>query len=190
MNFLVFDTETTGLPGNFNVLAGPLNLDNWNSCRMVQIAWRIYSSEKELLDEQSYVIKPEGFTIPATATALHKITTKDALANGTNISDVLNILFKYIEQHEVECIVAHNINFDFNVVLSELYRANADCVVSIWRSLKKHCTMISNKSKFGGRWPKLHMLYSKLIGPMKDMNKLHGAAEDCRLCADIYLTYC
>lgn len=190
MSFLVFDTETTGLPYDFNVGAGPLTLENWDHCRMVQIAWRIYSVDKELLEHQMHIIKPEGFTIPLSSTMIHKISTEAAIENGIDISDALDILFAAIDEYNVERVVAHNIKFDDNVILSELYRCRSDHLICIWRSLKKHCTMISNKSKFGGRWPKLDMLYTKLVGPIANMSILHDAAEDCRLCADIYLTYC
>ncbi len=187
MSFLVFDTETTGLPESFNVEAGPLTLDNWDHCRMVQIAWRIYNADNELLIEQCHLVKPVGFDIPLSSTAIHKITTELAEQQGLSIDEVFTHLFMNIHLYGVKRIVAHNIKFDDNVVLSELYRSGNDDLVSVWRSLKKHCTMIAGKSLFGGRWPKLHMLYTKMVGPIHNMNALHDAAEDCRLCAEIYI---
>jgi len=38
--FLIFDTETTGLPKNFN--APITDVDNWPRC--VQIAWQLHDS--------------------------------------------------------------------------------------------------------------------------------------------------
>ena len=184
---LIFDTETTGLPLSFNVSACPLTLDNWNKCRMVQIAWRIYNTKNELIVSKCHIVKPDGFYIPILSTAIHKITTEAALEVGLPISKILTELFTDIDAHDVDQVVAHNIKFDDNVILSEIYRAKDDYLISIWKSLKKHCTMISNKSLFGGRWPKLHVLYEKVVGPVENVNKLHDAAEDCRLCAEIYI---
>jgi DNA polymerase III alpha subunit (gram-positive type) len=54
--YLVFDTETTGLPLNYNA---PLSdSDNWP--RMVQIAWQLHDEEGKLIENQDYIIKPEG----------------------------------------------------------------------------------------------------------------------------------
>lgn len=40
-----------------------------------------------------WLIKPEGFTIPAEATAVHKITTKHALENGMDFdTDLMDTL--------------------------------------------------------------------------------------------------
>ena len=58
--YLIFDTETTGLPQNFNA---PLSdSDNWP--RMVQIAWQLHDEEGKLIENQDYIIKPEGYDIP------------------------------------------------------------------------------------------------------------------------------
>ena len=48
--YLVFDTETTGLPKNFNA---PLSdSDNWP--RMVQIAWQLHDEDGNLIENQDY----------------------------------------------------------------------------------------------------------------------------------------
>ena len=70
--YLIFDTETTGLPQNFNA---PLSdSDNWP--RMVQIAWQLHDENGELIENQDYIIKPEGYDIPFNATRIHGISTK------------------------------------------------------------------------------------------------------------------
>lgn len=58
--FLIFDTETTGLPRNWNA---PLtDFDNWP--RVVQLAWQIHDADGVLIEVANHIIKPEGFTIP------------------------------------------------------------------------------------------------------------------------------
>ena len=46
--YLIFDTETTGLPQNFN--APISDSDNWP--RMVQIAWQLHDDEGKLIENQ------------------------------------------------------------------------------------------------------------------------------------------
>lgn len=186
--FLVIDTETTGLPASFRFSAKPENISNWDSCRIVQIAWRVYDSTScELLSSVSRVIKPEGFTIPDDASSIHGITTDFARQNGKKIIDALHELIESITRFEVERIVAHNTRFDVNVVLSELYRGELHDLAERWSSIRKYCTMLNNANKFGGSWPKLGALYTKVIGPISTGTKLHSADDDCRLCAEIYI---
>jgi DNA polymerase III subunit alpha len=188
MAFLVFDTETTGLPNVYNIRATPDTLGNWMYCRLVQIAWRIYTHEDNqfnLMSTQSYLIKPDGFDIPADATRIHGITTADAANNGIDIQTALEYLMADIESHNVDTLVAHNIEFDDNVILSEMHRLNLN--TTKWEELDQHCTMRSNKHLFNGRWPKLNMLYTKLIGPIENANQLHSADYDCQLCAEVYM---
>jgi hypothetical protein len=47
--FLIFDTETTGLPRDYN--AAITDLDNWP--RMVQIAWQLHDKTGKLLNNDS-----------------------------------------------------------------------------------------------------------------------------------------
>ena len=53
--FLIFDTETTGLPKNKKL---PISdTDNWPRC--VQLAWQLHSSDSTLLESESFIIKRE-----------------------------------------------------------------------------------------------------------------------------------
>ena len=58
--YLVFDTETTGLPLNFKA---PLtDFNNWP--RMVQIAWQIHDIRGELIEVKNYIINLTDLQIP------------------------------------------------------------------------------------------------------------------------------
>ena len=51
--YLIFDTETTGLPQNWKA---PLtDFDNWPRC--VQLAWQLHDKKGKLLDVKNYIIK-------------------------------------------------------------------------------------------------------------------------------------
>ena len=85
--YLVFDTETTGLPLNFKA---PLtDFNNWP--RMVQIAWQIHDIRGELIDVKNYIIKPDGFTIPYNSEKIHGISTELANKKGVPLNEVLSL---------------------------------------------------------------------------------------------------
>lgn len=114
MKILFFDTETTGLPKNWN--APVEQLDNWP--RLVQIAWQVYNSNGDLLEEHEYVIKPIGFTIPSEASAVHKITTEKALETGVDLLTILKVFSSSAKSCGL--IVAHNYSYDYNIIGSEV----------------------------------------------------------------------
>ncbi len=182
MPFIVVDVETTGLPQSFNMTATSTNIKNWDSCRLVQIAWMVYSDDNQLISKDCKIVKPDGFEIPESATAIHKISTEMALECGEPIADVMSSFLAATK--DVDTVVAHNISFDNNVIISEMIRLGLD--TDEWTDLNRHCTMKSNTKPFQ-RWPKLCNLYKKLIGPIGGNIDLHSANGDCQLCAEIYI---
>ena len=54
--YLIFDTETTGLPRNYNA---PIS-DSENWPRAVQIAWQLHNEKGALLEHKDFLIIPEG----------------------------------------------------------------------------------------------------------------------------------
>ena len=82
---LVLDTETTGLPANWDA---PLSdSDNWPRC--VQIAWQLHDDLGKLIENKSYIVKPENFDIPYESEKIHGISTKLAETDGTDLEKVL-----------------------------------------------------------------------------------------------------
>ena len=76
--FLIFDTETTGLPRNYN--APISDLDNWP--RMVQIAWQLHDDAGALLHHDSIIIKPEGIQFPLTRFKFTVSPMKEQMKKG------------------------------------------------------------------------------------------------------------
>ena len=70
--YLIFDTETSGLPRNWSAPAS--DVDNWP--RLVQIGWFCCDASGQVLRSQQYLIKPQGFKISPQAAQLHGITTQ------------------------------------------------------------------------------------------------------------------
>ena len=121
--FLIFDTETTGLPRNYN--APISDSDNWP--RMVQVAWQLHDAQGKLLEVQDFIIQPEGYTIPFNAAKIHGITTERAQNEGAPLAEVLNAFNAVLAK--AKYTVGHNLGFDINIIGAEFYRAQVDTVL-------------------------------------------------------------
>ncbi len=171
--YLFFDTETTGLPKNWK--APVTDLNNWP--RLVQIAWVFTDKAGTVLNKSSYIIKPEGFTIPVEASSVHRITTERANNEGVALEKVLRLFNDYIV--EADYIVAHNISFDEKIIGAEFIRKE---ITTNFNSKPKLCTMQSSTNfckipgPYGYKWPKLSELHIKLFGV--DFEEAHDAAAD------------
>jgi DNA polymerase III epsilon subunit-like protein len=181
MKTLVFDTETTGLPPRG---APPSNTAAWDKCRIVQIAWNVYDSRTHDLERSvCFMVKPEGFVIPAESTAIHGITTERAVDEGVPIADVLEYLRR--DLCRVATLVAHNIRFDDNVVMAEMHRIPSFTdVITAWQDKERKCTMLMGTPP-KGRWPKLVTLYERLFGAVPECT-LHRADADVEVCAKCF----
>ena len=180
--YLVFDTETTGLPKNFN--APISDSDNWP--RMVQIAWQLHDDEGNLIENQDYIIKPEGYDIPFNAARIHGISTKLAQAEGRDLTEVLQEFNEVLKRAQFG--VGQNVEFDYKVVGAEFYRKNLE---NSLQELPKADTMIfgtdfcaipSGKGRF--KSPKLEEIYEKLYGNKFD--EAHNAAADVNATAQVF----
>ncbi len=173
--FLIFDTETTGLPKDWN--APITDSDNWP--RLVQLAWQLHDSSGKLIAHQNYIVKPEGFSIPYNAEKVHGISTERALKDGHDLAFVLGEFAKDLERTTYN--VGHNIEFDVNVVGAEYYRAQIPTGLMEMASIDtkdesvEFCAIPGGK---GGRfkWPTLTELHTKLFG--EAFEDAHDAAYD------------
>ena len=114
--YLIFDTETTGLPKRWDA---PLtDSDNWPRC--IQIAWQLHDASGQCLEQQAFLIQPEGFTIPYESEQVHGISTALAVEQGVPLSQVLESFSSVLARSSY--IVGHNINFDRNIMGAEFHR--------------------------------------------------------------------
>ncbi len=114
--YLIFDTETTGLPKSWN--APITNTDNWPRC--VQIAWQLHDKYGELIEHQDFLIKPEGFNIPYDAEQIHGISTQLAQEKGEDLDSVLVLFNEALAK--TDFVVGQNVSFDLNIMGCEYYR--------------------------------------------------------------------
>ena len=177
MKILFFDTETTGLPKDWNA---PLSdLKNWP--RLVQLAWQVYDQYQNLIEENNFIIKPNGFTIPIEASNVHKITTEKANQTGENLDKVLQLFYNSVIESNL--LVAHNYNYDYSIMGSELLRNGKDNILDKKQNI---CTMKSStdfcqiSGPYGYKWPKLEELHSILFN---ESFNAHNALDDIKATA-------
>ncbi|MFA5184484.1 MAG: 3'-5' exonuclease [Patescibacteria group bacterium] len=180
--YLFFDTETTGLPRNYQA---PLD-DFLNWPRIVQIAWSLYDAAGNHWESFSYIIKPDGFVIPSEATKIHRISQERALAEGVNLRLALEHFLRDVRS--AKQLVAHNIDFDEKIVGAELLRERLDNPLP---AASKICTMKSSvqycrlpTARGGYKWPNLSELYNCLFAT--GFAEAHDAVFDVKACADCF----
>ncbi len=173
--FLIYDTETTGLPTNWNA---PITESNvWP--RMVQISWQLHGKNGELIEVKNYIIKPENYEIPYAVVQLHGISTERALKYGV---DLQNVLLEFNETlKKTQFIVGHNISFDNNIIGAEFHRKNIDTELFKYKIVdtKDESTQYCEIPKIRGngyKWPKLEELHLKLFN--ENFSEAHNSAAD------------
>jgi len=172
---LIFDTETTGLPANYS--APVTDTDNWP--RMVQLAWECHDGSGKLMEARSYIIKPEGFTIPFAAEKVHGISTEKAISAGYDLDYVLQEF--EVSLNKAVVVIGHNIEFDLKIVGAEHVRMGFQSRLPelSWFCTKEEstefCALPGGK---GGKykWPTLAELYEKLF--FENFDEAHNAADD------------
>lgn len=181
MNHLFFDTETTGLPKNWNAPAS--DISNWP--RLVQLAWLHSDGEGNELGTGNLIIQPNGFLIPVDASKVHGISQERALKEGIHLAEALDQFNHALENTQV--IVAHNISFDLKIMGAEYIRADKKNPLL---GKKEICTMKSStdfcqiSGKYGYKWPNLQELYQTLFG--ESFTGAHDAEKDVEITAQCF----
>ncbi len=174
--YLIFDTETTGLPRNWS--APISDTDNWPRC--VQIAWQLHDEMGNLIEHQDYLINPEGFNIPFDAEKIHGISTELAQEQGVSLKEVLD---KFnIALGKSKFIVGQNLGFDINIMGCEFYRMGIDSPMNE-KPVLDTCTEVTAEllklpGGRGGKFklPTLTELHEYLFN--QKFNEAHNATAD------------
>ena len=182
--FLIFDTETTGLPKRWDAPISDLN--NWP--RVVQLAWQLHDEDGSLVSNKTYVIKPVDFDIPFESEKVHGISTLLATQIGEKIQTVFSEFLKDLSS--ASYIVGHNLKFDINVVSSELYRLDIENQLLNKKVLDTCTENTANVCKLPGgksgkfKFPTLVELYENLFN--KQFENAHNASADVEANAMVF----
>ncbi|HMQ45258.1 MAG TPA: exonuclease domain-containing protein, partial [Mariniflexile sp.] len=115
--YLIFDTETTGLPKRWD--APITDTDNWPRC--IQMAWQLHDALGNCIEHQDYLVQPDGFNIPYDAEKIHGISTELAQEQGVPLQTVLEKFNEALSK--TKFIVGQNLKFDLNIMGAEFVRA-------------------------------------------------------------------
>lgn len=176
MMYLIFDTETTGLPKNYK--APVSDSDNWP--RAVQLSWQLHDHTGALIENNDFIIKPDGFDIPFQSERVHGISTALANKDGVELRTALEHFESSLQK--AHFVVGQNIEFDLNIVGAEYYRLDLPTALFSKKVLDtcsedtaKLCRLPGGR---GGKFklPTLTELHQKLFG--ESFGEAHNASAD------------
>ena len=192
--YLVYDTETTGLP------IWDRRSDHPSQPRIIQLAALLTDSEGNKLSAFDTLITPDGWLVPADVTELTGITTERCERGGIPINRVIAVL---IAMSRIATLrVAHNEAFDSRMVRIEIKRSDlpwaTDALADAWKAAPTFCTQAKSrpicnlppteKMLAAGRktpkTPKLEEAYRHFMG--KSLEDAHNAFADMLAVKDVF----
>ncbi|MAW16087.1 MAG: DNA polymerase III subunit alpha [Flavobacteriaceae bacterium] len=174
--FLVFDTETTGLPKRWD--APISDHENWPRC--IQIAWQLHDGFGNCIEHKDFTVTPDGFDIPYESEQIHGISTALATKEGSPINAILADFTVALAKSKY--IIGHNVKFDVNIIGAELDRSGLDTSITktpILDTCTEHTAALCQiPGGRGGRFklPTLSELYKQLFDDSFD--QVHNATAD------------
>ncbi len=183
---LIIDLETTGLALDKAKYHHYYSNDNFENCRIVEIGF-FYSDnfdpDSKEIHIHNYLRKPTDFhSIPHEATMVHGITYEQTLSNGYTMGKILySGLYDIL--NKIDVFISHNTNFDFYVLLNELYRLKQFKTIKRLISLQKNKNVICTCRHSG--YKKLTAIYSNIFN--KEVKNAHRAGDDVKTLIEIIL---
>ncbi|UJH68637.1 DNA polymerase III subunit alpha [Allomuricauda sp. SCSIO 65647] len=183
--YLIFDTETTGLPKRWD--APITDTDNWPRC--VQIAWQLHDDMGRLVEQQDFLIQPDGFNIPYESEQVHGISTALAEQEGVPLKEMLEKFNEALAK--AKFVVGQNVDFDINIMGCEFHRMdiqNSLQELPVLDTCTEHtaelCQLPGGR---GGKYklPNLTELHEYLFG--EPFAEAHNASADVEATARCFL---
>lgn len=181
--YLVFDTETSGIP----LFSEPS--DDPRQPHVVDIACSLFDATGLEIDRYDTIINP-GVEIPEEVARLHGITTEIAQTEGCEPSEAFDRFIDLWQRSTV--IVGHNVSFDLRMVrilgarvTGEKWENHRPTFCTM-RSTTNMCRIEKAKPRFSGdfKWPNLSEATRHFFG--HDHENAHRARPDCDASARIF----
>jgi DNA polymerase-3 subunit alpha len=174
MKAIAIDIETTGLPSRvgWNKYFSPEQTRYYDQSRVISIG--IVSDDFSKYN----LIRPCGtFKNNPTAFETHGISEERIKAEGISLQEFFTGEVIYLLKN-AKFIVAHNVQFDINVLRSDLIRSALTDLSDILKNARLFCTMEEGKKIMGTyKSPRLTELYRKLF---QEDFEAHNALEDAK----------
>jgi DNA polymerase-3 subunit epsilon len=184
--YLVFDTETTGLPNNRKPA---IEFQPY----LVQLAFSLYDLDRRPVMELSTLVKlPEGVRIPKEASEVHHITDDMCLSAGIPLRSALALL-----NHAASLAtttIAHNAGYDLTIIKNSGFRTgyhvelpNIFCTCDAMTDIVQ-CPPTERMIQFGHgdkfKRPNLNECTQFFFS--EDVSGAHDAFVDTNACARIF----
>ena len=176
MLWLIFDTETSGLPPKHKLLNAE-TLKEWPY--IVQFSFILFDPETLKLTEYDYVIRAPY--ISEESTEIHGITPSMNKQIGYPYACIYDIFKLCLDQCCL--LIGHNIQFDIQMIQAECMRHTIPFtlqkpVVCTMKSTTQMCNLPRMK------WPTLNELHKKLFN--ESVLHLHNSIVDVIICLRCY----
>lgn len=187
--FLIYDTETTGLPAN----EGRGKWEHPSQPWPVSVAALLLNDDLTEADSFHSLIRiPDDVEIHPRAEATHGISREKLIAEGVAPAEVLRDFKAILAKSKVA--LAYNSQFDVTVLKALALRLGDNNPGALFDGVEDSCLLrlCTNYLKIPGgnegyRQVKLFQAYRRICGvPMDKVYTAHDAMEDVRACADIY----
>jgi DNA polymerase III epsilon subunit-like protein len=190
MRALFFDTETTGLPKDRKKDATQ-GANNWPD--PVSIAW-IVTEDSKPVRAKYYIVQPKGWQIPEDSIKIHGITQRMAETDGVPLNHILGEFMRDLRQ--VDVAIAHNLEFDKNVILAAVLYHCKDDIAMKWPRYE-FCTcegarditklpLLRPTLYFKFKSPKLSELYEYTFKSSPPESILHTSLGDTQILVAIF----
>jgi len=156
--YLIFDCSGIDKPKSWKA---PFS-DTFAWPRIIHMSWIILDKDLKPTNDFDQIIIPEGFTLTPAISKKCSIDQEDIDTKGAPLEDVLNAFNKSLD--EVEYVLAHNMNFNENVLAAEYLRKSMSH--SLFRKerfcLMQESTFFCKLPGRGGgyKWPTLTEMHS------------------------------
>ncbi len=204
--YLALDTETTGLPSRSR---RPPDEDGqppakksrypawweiacYDRARLVSVGVVLYGYNQSThtatpLVHYYSIVRPDGYHVRATE--IHGITHEQALREGRPLEEVVQRIHALLPSERISGIIGHNIEFDFSIIQSELYRCyQLREHVDMFTDYKPCCTLkLARASNLNLDNYKLGTVYKHLCSG-NDKKRAHHALDDAVASAEIFFS--
>lgn len=179
--YLIFDTSPIEKPKSYTA---PFS-DTFAWPRMIHISWIILDKDLKPVDNQNFIIEPEGYEVTEDVSQYVKLDQEDIKARSIKLESALQAFEFALE--ETDYVLAHNLNVNECVLAAEYLRKSIDH--SLFKK-ERFCLMQESThyckipSKTGGfKWPtlsELHaIIFSKAYSPPNNARADVIAATRC-----------
>lgn len=158
-----FDTETTGIYNRAQPHGSPMQP------HICQLGAQLCTESGRIVAEMNLLVRPNNWSVPAEAEAIHGISTELCQTYGLPIATVIKLFAQFVRRARL--VAAHNFPFDQGMAWTEFVRCEAATELALFLGCPSFCTMqtLTSIMKLPGRsgsfkWPNLQEAHEFICG--------------------------